>query len=112
MHPGPNDIIEGEESDVDRDPMGLAGFGHHLCPILVERDGRNNGASLFSRNLGEGLPTNLFVLVRVEIDSGDGVAETTDVLGHAFFNGTWEESHTVQRLFPHDPWMVQHDNRP
>jgi hypothetical protein len=91
MHPGPNNVAEGEESGGDRDPMGLASFEHRLCPILVERDGRNNGASLFGRNLGEGLSADLLVLVRAEIDSGDGAAETTGVLGHAFFNGTRED---------------------
>jgi len=71
--------------------MSLAGFEHRLCPILVERNGRNNGTPLFGRNLGEDMSTNLLVLVRVEIDSGDGAAETAGILWHAFFNGTWED---------------------
>ena len=54
MHPG-------------EDPMSLADFEHHLCPILVERDGRNDG------------------------DSGDSMAETTGELRHTFFNGTRED---------------------
>lgn len=90
-HPRPNDVTEGKKSGGDRDPMSLAGFEHRLCPILIERDGRNNGTSLFGRNLGEGMSSNLLVLVRVEIDSGGGAAETTGILWHAVFNGTWED---------------------
>lgn len=71
--------------------MSLAGFEHRLCPILVERDSGNNGAPLFGRNLGEGMSANQLVLAGLEVDSGDGTAETAGILGHAFLNGTWED---------------------
>ena len=70
--------------------MGLAGFEHNLCPVLVEGDGRDNGAPLFGGNLGEGVSANQLILARLEIDGGDSAAETTGKLRQALFDGTRE----------------------
>jgi hypothetical protein len=37
------------------------------------------------------VPTDRLVLARLEIDSGDGAAETASKLGHVFFDGTWKD---------------------
>ena len=86
MHSCPDNVTEGKKSGGDGDPMGFTGFEHRLCPVLIERDGRNDGAPLFGRNFWESMSANQLVLIRFEIDSGDSTAETTSMLGHAFFD--------------------------
>ena len=90
MHPRPDDITQGKKSNGDGDPVSLAGLEHRLCPILIERNSRNDGASLFSRNLREGLSTDQSALAGLEVDGSCRAAETTGILGHALLDGTWE----------------------
>ena len=109
MHSCPNDVTEGEKSGGDGDPMSLAGFEHRLCPVLVERDGRDDGAPLFGRNFWEGMSANQLVLVRLEIDGGDSAAETTSILGHAFFDGARKGIGCDGLRAPAlDPFLAQH----
>ena len=91
MHPRPDNIAQGEKSSGDGDPMGLAGLEHRLCPVLIERDGRNDGTPFFCRNPREGVPTNGFILARLEINDGDSAAETASEIRHARFDGTRED---------------------
>ena len=91
MHPHPDDITQSEKSGGNGDTMSLAGLEHRLCPVLIERDGRNNRAPLFSRSPGEGLSTDQLVLARFEIDSGCSTTETARKLWHTFLDGTRDD---------------------
>ena len=89
--------------------MGLASFEHRFCSLLVERHGRNNGAPLFSRNLGEGLSADQLALARLEIHGGDSTAETASIPGYAFLNGAWEDiGHYGLGAPALDPLLVEH----
>jgi len=109
MHPRPYNVAEGEKGYGDGDPVSLAGLEHRLCPLLVEREGGNDGASLFSGNLGEGLATNQLALAQLEIDSGDSATETTGGVGHAFLDRAWEDlGHYGQVTPTFDPLLVEY----
>lgn len=108
MHPRPDHIAQGEKSGGDGYPMSFAGLEHRLCPSLVERDGRNNGAPFFTRNLGEHLSTDQLVLTRLEINSGGSSAEMASNRGHAFLDGTWENvGHDGLGAPALDPFFVE-----
>ena len=89
--------------------MSLAGFEHRLCPLLVERDGGNDGAPLFAGNLREGLSANQLALARLEIDSGDSPTETTGGVRHAFFDRAREDLGHDGLITPTlDPLLVEY----